>query len=179
MHTDLTLHNVDFKIIMYGEFHEIKAPSFLHTVIQTLTKFAVGQSGSCPDVLVWMHTDLPLHNVDFKIIMYRAFHEIKAPSFLLTAIQTLTKFPVGQSGSCPDPLAWIHTDLPLHNVDFKIIMYGAFPEIKVPFLLTLIQTLTKFVVGQSGSYPDVLVWIHTDFPLRNVDFKIIMYGGFH
>jgi hypothetical protein len=52
-----------------------------------------------------MQTDLPLHNVDFKIIMYRAFHEIKAPSFLLTAIQTLSKFPVGQSGSCRDALA--------------------------------------------------------------------------
>jgi hypothetical protein len=78
---------------------------------------------------------------------------------------------VGQSGSCPDALAWIHTDLPLHNVYFKIIMYGAFPEKKVPFLLTVIQTLTKFVVGQSGSCPDVFVWIHTDLPLRNVDFK--------
>jgi hypothetical protein len=86
---------------------------------------------------------------------------------------------VGQSGSCRDALAWIHIDLPLHNVYFKIIMYGAFPEIKVPFLLTLIQTLTKFVVGQSGSCPDVLVWIHTGLPLRNVDFKIIMYGAIH
>ena len=48
-----------------------------------------------------MHTDLPLHNVDFKIIMYR---ELKTPilSFLLTLIQTLTKFAMGQSGSCPD-----------------------------------------------------------------------------
>ena len=49
MHTDLPLHNVDFKIIMYGE---LKTPflSFLLTLIQTLTKFAMGQSGSCPDV---------------------------------------------------------------------------------------------------------------------------------
>ena len=36
---------------MYGAFHEIKAP-FLLTVTQTLTKFAVGQSGLCPDGLV-------------------------------------------------------------------------------------------------------------------------------
>jgi hypothetical protein len=50
-----------------------------------------------------MHTDLPLHNVDFKIIMYDAFHEIKAP-FPLTVMQTLTKFAVGQSGSCSDVL---------------------------------------------------------------------------
>jgi hypothetical protein len=71
---------------MYRAFHEINAP-FLLTVIQTLTKFALGQSGSYPDVFVWMHTDLTLHNVDLKIIMYRAFHEIKAP-FLLTVIQT-------------------------------------------------------------------------------------------
>jgi uncharacterized protein YozE (UPF0346 family) len=98
----------------------------------------VGQSGSCPDALSWMHTDLPLHNVDFKIIMYGAFLEIKAP-FLLTVIQTLTKFVVGQSGSCPYVFVWMHTDLPLQNVDFKIIMYGAFPEIKAPFLLTVIQ----------------------------------------
>ena len=49
MHIDLPLHNVDFKIIMYGE---LKTPflSFLLTLIQTLTKFAMGQSGSCPDV---------------------------------------------------------------------------------------------------------------------------------
>ena len=33
--------------------------------------------------------------------MYGAVHELKAP-FLLTLIQTLSKFPVGQSGSCPD-----------------------------------------------------------------------------
>ena len=49
----------------------------------------------------------------------------------------------------------MHTDLPLHNVNFKIIMYG---ELKTPFLsfiLTLIQTLTKFGMGQSGSSPDV------------------------
>ena len=34
---------------MYGE---LKMPflSFLLTLIQTLTKFAMGQSGSCPDV---------------------------------------------------------------------------------------------------------------------------------
>jgi hypothetical protein len=99
----------------------------------------VGQSGSCPDVFVWMHTDLPLHNVDFKIIMYRAFHEINAP-FLLTVIQTLTKFALGQSGSYPDVFVWMHTDLTLHNVDLKIIMYRAFHEIKAPFLLTVIQT---------------------------------------
>ncbi len=49
MHTDLLLHNVDFKIIMYGAVHELKAP-FLVTLIQTLTKFAMGQSGSCHDV---------------------------------------------------------------------------------------------------------------------------------
>ena len=49
----------------------------------------------------------------------------------------------------------MHTDLPLHNVDFKIIMYGAVHELKAPFLLTLIQTLTKFAMGQSGSCPDV------------------------
>jgi hypothetical protein len=35
----------------------------------------VGQSGSCPDVFVWMDTDLPLHNVDFKIIMYGEFQK--------------------------------------------------------------------------------------------------------
>ena len=34
---------------MYGAVHELKAP-FLVTLIQTLTKFAMGQSGSCPDV---------------------------------------------------------------------------------------------------------------------------------
>ena len=51
MHTDLPLHNVDFKIIMYGAVHELIAPKkFLVTLIQTLTKFAMGQSGSCPDV---------------------------------------------------------------------------------------------------------------------------------
>ena len=44
----------------------------------------------------------------------------------------------------------MHTDLPLHNVDFKIIMYGAVHELKAPFLLTLIQTLIKFAMGQSG-----------------------------
>ena len=49
----------------------------------------------------------------------------------------------------------MHTDLPLHNVDFKIIMYSAVHELKVPFLLTLLQTLTKFAMGQSGSCPDV------------------------
>ena len=50
-----------------------------------------------------MHTHLPLDNVDFKIIMYSAVHELKAP-FLVTLIQTLTnlKFAMGQSGSCPD-----------------------------------------------------------------------------
>ena len=48
-----------------------------------------------------MHTDLPLHNVDFKIIMYGVVHELKAP-FPLTPIQTLTKLAMGQSGSCPD-----------------------------------------------------------------------------
>ena len=49
MHTDLPLRNLDFKIIMYGE---LKTPflSFLLTLIQTLNKFAMGQSGSCPDV---------------------------------------------------------------------------------------------------------------------------------
>jgi hypothetical protein len=51
----------------------------------------------------------------------------------------------------------MNTDLPLRNVDFKIIMYGAFHEIKAPFLLTVIQTLTKSAVGQSGSCPDVFV----------------------
>jgi hypothetical protein len=101
----------------------------------------VGQSGSCPDVFVWMHTDLPLHNVFFKIIMYGAFHEIKAP-FLLTVIQSLTKFAVRQSGSCPDVFVWKHTDLPLHNVDFKIINYVcAFDEIKTLVLVTVRQTL--------------------------------------
>jgi hypothetical protein len=99
----------------------------------------VGQSGSCPDVFAWMHTDLPLHNVDFKIIMYRAFHEINAP-FLLTVIQTLTKFALGHSGSYPDVFVWMDTDLTLHNVDFKIIMYRVFHEIKAHFLLTVIQT---------------------------------------
>ena len=49
MHTDLPLRNVDFKIIMYGPVHELKAP-FLVTLIQTLNKFAMGQSGLCPDV---------------------------------------------------------------------------------------------------------------------------------
>ncbi len=49
----------------------------------------------------------------------------------------------------------MHTDLPLHNVDFKRIMYGAVHELKAPFLVTLIQTLTKFAMGQSGSCPDV------------------------
>ena len=49
----------------------------------------------------------------------------------------------------------MRTDLPLHNLDFKIIMYGAVHELKVPFLLALIQTLTKFAMGQSGSCPDV------------------------
>ena len=34
---------------MYGAVHELKAP-FLHTLIQTLTKFEMEQSGSCPDV---------------------------------------------------------------------------------------------------------------------------------
>ena len=48
-----------------------------------------------------MHTYLPLYNVDFKIIMYSAVHELKAP-FLLTLMQTLTKFAMGQSGSCTD-----------------------------------------------------------------------------
>ena len=49
----------------------------------------------------------------------------------------------------------MHTDLPLRNLDFKIIMYG---ELKTPFIsfhLTLIQTLNKFAMGQSGSCPDV------------------------
>ena len=49
----------------------------------------------------------------------------------------------------------MHTDLPLHNVNFKIIMYGAVHELKAPFLITLIQTLSKFAMGQSGSCPDV------------------------
>ena len=48
-----------------------------------------------------MHTDLQLHNVDFKVIMYSAVHELKA-LFLLSLIQTLTKFAMRQSGSCPD-----------------------------------------------------------------------------
>ena len=48
-----------------------------------------------------MRTDLPLHNVNFKIIMYSAVHELKAP-FLLSLIQTLPKFAMGLSGSCPD-----------------------------------------------------------------------------
>ena len=51
--------------------------------------------------IIRMDTDLPLHNVDFKIIMHSAVHELKAP-FLLTLMQTLTKFAMGQSGSCPD-----------------------------------------------------------------------------
>ena len=37
----------------------------------------------------------------------------------------------------------MRTDLPLHNLDFKIIMYGAVHELKVPFLLALIQALTN------------------------------------
>ena len=49
MHTDLPLRNLDFKIIMYGEL-KTPFPSFLLTLIQTLNKFAMGQSGSCPDV---------------------------------------------------------------------------------------------------------------------------------
>ena len=49
----------------------------------------------------------------------------------------------------------MHTDLPLHNVDFKTIMYGAVHELKAPFLVTLIQTLNKFAMGQSGLCPDV------------------------
>ena len=49
----------------------------------------------------------------------------------------------------------MHTDLPLHNVDFKIIMYGVLKAPFLSFLLTLIQTLTKLVMGQSGSCPDV------------------------
>ena len=49
----------------------------------------------------------------------------------------------------------MHTDLPLRNVDFKIIMYGAVHELKAPFLVTLIQTLNKFAMGQSGLCPDV------------------------
>ena len=49
MHTDLPLRNLDFKIIMYGEL-KTPSPSFLLTLIQTLNKFAMGQSGSCPDV---------------------------------------------------------------------------------------------------------------------------------
>ena len=62
---------------------------------------------------------------------------------------------MAQSGSCPDVHRLNAHRLPLHNVDFKIIMYG---ELKTPFLsflLTLIQTLTKFAMGQSGSCPDV------------------------
>ena len=39
--------------------------------------------------IVSMHTDLPLHNVDFKIIIYSAVHELKAPCFL-SLIQALT-----------------------------------------------------------------------------------------
>ena len=49
----------------------------------------------------------------------------------------------------------MHTDLTFHNVNFKIIMYGAVPELKAPFLVALIQTLNKFAMGQSGSCPDV------------------------
>ena len=50
MQTDLIpFHNVDFKKFMYGTVHELKAP-FLVTLIQTLTKFAIRQSGSCPGV---------------------------------------------------------------------------------------------------------------------------------
>ena len=37
----------------------------------------------------------------------------------------------------------MHTDLPLHNVNSKIIMYGAVHELKAPFLLSLIQALTN------------------------------------
>ena len=37
----------------------------------------------------------------------------------------------------------------------SIIMYGAVHEFKAPFLLTLIQTLTKFAMGQSGSCTNV------------------------
>ena len=51
--------------------------------------------------IISMHTDLPLRNVDFKIIMNGAVHELKAP-FLVTLIQILIKFEMGQSGSCPD-----------------------------------------------------------------------------
>ena len=36
-----------------------------------------------------MHTDLPLDNVDFKIIMYSAVHELKATCFL-SLIQALS-----------------------------------------------------------------------------------------
>ena len=49
----------------------------------------------------------------------------------------------------------MHTDLPLHKFNFKIIMYGAVHQLKAPFLLTLIQTLSKFAMGQSGSCHDV------------------------
>ena len=49
----------------------------------------------------------------------------------------------------------MHADLPLRNVDFEIIMHGAVHELKAPFLVTLIQTLNKFAMGQFGSCPDV------------------------
>ena len=50
----------------------------------------------------------------------------------------------------------MHTDLPLRNLDFKIIMYGAVHELKVPFLLALIQTLTNL---QWHSLARVLMFI--------------------
>ena len=65
---------------------------------------AMGQSCSCPDVCrlnAHRATILAFHNVDFKIIMYSMVHELKAP-FLLSLIQTLTKFAMGKFGSCPD-----------------------------------------------------------------------------
>ena len=77
--------------------------------------------------------------------MYGAVHELKAP-FLVTLIQTLPKFAMGQSGSCPDVhrLNAHRFTIAFYNVDFKIIIYSAVHELKAPFLVTLIQTLTKF-----------------------------------
>ena len=50
----------------------------------------------------------------------------------------------------------MRTDLPLRNVDFKTIMYGAVHELKAPFLLSLIQALTNL---QWDSLARVLMFI--------------------
>ena len=49
MHKNFPLDNLDLKIIMYGAVQDLKAPLVL-TVMQIFTTFAMGQSGSCPDV---------------------------------------------------------------------------------------------------------------------------------